>query len=261
MPAPRNGSPGASDEHPMTLATPIRLPRPMVLAFHEIVGERFSGLYKLSTAQFEDYLHVVQELCKETSPNSPSIRITFDDGHISNYHLALPLLGRHRVRAMFFVTGGSIGGSTQHMRGSHLKQLAASGHEVQSNAWSHRGLTDCSQHPLEEELLRARETLEENLAFPARKIAIPYGRYNVRVLKACTAAGYEQVYTSDPWMGFHLRWGVRVCRRLSVRSTLGPVELRRLLTLKAFPYLYQRTKSRGKEVIKTLLGDNFYKCL
>ncbi len=111
---------------------------------------------------------------------------------------------------------------------------------------------------LEDELLHSREVLGEKLALPVGKIAIPYGRYSLRILRACAAAGYQQVYTSSPWTGTRSHCGVRVCGRFSVRSTLDPAELKRLLTLSALPYLYRQSKSHGKEAVKMLLGDRFY---
>jgi peptidoglycan/xylan/chitin deacetylase (PgdA/CDA1 family) len=257
--ASTDGRPVARHEDSLNLAAPSLLSRPMALTFHEIVDKRCSDLYKLSTDQFEEHLQVIQSFRRTPGANGPRIQITFDDGYLSDYQTAAPLLERYQMQAVFFVTAGMIGASPQHMRWGHLKELVALGHEVQSHTWSHLLLTDCSQPLLKEELLRARETLEERLALPVRKVAIPYGRYGTRVLKACAAAGYERVYTSDPWMGSCPRWGVQVCGRLSVRSTLNPIELRRLLTLKAVPYLCKRTKSRGKEAIKTFLGESFFR--
>ena len=111
---------------------------------------------------------------------------------------------------------------------------------------------------LQEELRRSRETLEQKLALPVRAISIPYGRCTIRILQACASTGYERVYTSDPWIGSKSRAGVHVHGRLSVRSTLKPVELRRLLTLKTFPHRCLRTKSRGKEAVKLVLGERLY---
>ena len=84
-----------------TLIPPRHVPRPMIVTFHEIIDSGSSAIYKLKVQQFEAYLRVIQELHEQSGSSSPTIQITFDDGHISHYRFAIPLLERYHIRAVF----------------------------------------------------------------------------------------------------------------------------------------------------------------
>src|SRR5262249_60147829 len=116
----------------------------------------------------------------------------------SNYLYGLDVLERHAVRATFFVTAGWMGVRDGFMSWPELRELVSRGHAVQAHGWSHRPLPACSDAELEEELGRAKQTIEDRLAIPVEALSIPHGRWDERVLKACSAAGYRRGFFSEP---------------------------------------------------------------
>src|SRR5881296_3721116 len=81
-------------------------------------------------------LRSVAEWCSEPRP-SRGLIFTFDDGHISNCQLALPLLRRFGFKATFFVTAGRIG-AVDMMDWSQIRELHAAGMEIGSHTLTHR---------------------------------------------------------------------------------------------------------------------------
>lgn len=232
--------------------------RPNVLTYHEIELEDSPDLYRLRYGQLEEHLQFVMEFRQASQGMAPALKVTFDDGHVSNYRYIPALLEKYPCHAIFFVPAGWIGARPNSMTWGQVKELASLGYEVQSHSWSHRRLTHCSPSDLQAEVQRSRLTIEDRLGIGVTSISIPYGRWNRRVLEACARAGYTHVYTSDPWLVPKQRAGVQVWGRLTVLNTMGANELHRLLTLEGIPLLLQQSKYQTKEVAKFLLGDRIY---
>ena len=90
-----------------------------VLAKEEIEGLKAEKTWSISVDNFEEqmkYLHdhnyktlTMQEFCewKEGKINLPfkSVLITFDDGLLSNYHYAFPILKKYNLNATLFLIG------------------------------------------------------------------------------------------------------------------------------------------------------------
>jgi peptidoglycan/xylan/chitin deacetylase (PgdA/CDA1 family) len=234
------------------------LGRPAVLTYHEIEPEPSSDLYRISRDELERHLQLVAELRHARRPLASPPVVTFDDGHESNFRYAPLLLAKYGCRAIFFITAGFIESHPTSMTWSQVRELASLGHEVQSHSWSHRCLTHCSPVDLREQLQRSRETIEERIGMPVDAISIPYGRWNPRVLEACAKSGYRRVYTSDPWLPPAEREGVDVRGRLTIRNTIRPEDLRRLLTMHGLPLRLQQAKYQFKQTVKRILGDRIY---
>jgi peptidoglycan/xylan/chitin deacetylase (PgdA/CDA1 family) len=132
----------------------------------------------------------------ETAAGRADIRLSFDDGNRSDLTEALPELLRFGRRATFFV----VAGRTQtpgFLTAADLRELIAAGMNVQSHGMRHRvwrGLPPASLH---EELVTARERLEEIIAAEVGEVALPYCQYDRATLRALRAAGYRRVFTCD----------------------------------------------------------------
>jgi peptidoglycan/xylan/chitin deacetylase (PgdA/CDA1 family) len=171
--------------------------RRLYLLYHELRPNGSKYSYVIENAEFEKHLDLFSQLRERTDGGSVP-EITFDDGHISNIEFALPLLDARNLRARFFITVGWTGYRPGYMEWSDLRALHAAGQDIGAHGWSHRLLTHCDEKELQTELASARVTLEDKLGTSITTMSLPGGRYNRRVLTACSEAGYTQVYTSIP---------------------------------------------------------------
>lgn len=126
----------------------------------------------------------------------PDVRLSFDDGNSSDVDIALgELVDRDRT-AEFFVLAGRLGAPGS-LSADDVRALRAAGMGIGSHGMHHRvwrGLSPAERH---EELVVARELLEDVLGAPVRTAACPLGRYDRATLSALRRLRYDRVYTSD----------------------------------------------------------------
>jgi peptidoglycan/xylan/chitin deacetylase (PgdA/CDA1 family) len=233
----------------------------MILTFHQLTSEAPKDLFQVGLERFEKYLEIVTRLNSPARSGFSPLKITFDDGHISNFELGLPLLGKHSIRGMFFIVSGWVGKETNAMTWEQLRDLVALGHQIGSHSWSHPPLVSCSDAELLDELVRSKDVLQDKLGTAVEDISVPYGRWDSRILAACSKAGYRHVYTSDPWMSPWSQEGLSIFGRLTVRSTMDSRQLLHILTAKGPSVLLLRAPYAAKQALKQVIGDKLYQRL
>jgi hypothetical protein len=224
----------------------------MVLAYHEVMQES-NYAYCVTSATFAEQLHLLDSLKK----HKLETQITFDDGELSQFQNALPLLTEYEIKATYFVTPGLIGTAAKFLGWDDLKMLQGTGHAVQSHGWSHKFLTFCSDAELAHELQASKKSLEDNLGSAVEEISVPGGRCNSRVILACVAAGYRRVYVSEPWVQTSIE-GVEVIGRFMVRRSTTLAELKKIVVKDRSALRKLRLRSQLREGIVGLLGDSLY---
>lgn len=224
------------------------------LLYHEISPDTAAYSYVTSTARFEQHVDLYAGLLANGSPRVPTV--TFDDGHVSNFALAAPILALRNLTAHFFITVGWTGIRPGYMDWPQLRALLQAGHTIGAHGWSHTFLTHCTPPQLDIELNRARLVLEDRLGVSITTMSLPGGRANRRVLAACFAAGYRHVYTSAPR-----------CERIPLGATVGRLNMRGDAEPGWLAQLFDPTnpllarlgrKHRMKVAAQSILGDRLY---
>jgi len=141
--------------------------------------------------------------------DGPCVAITFDDGYVSNYELARPILADHGMPATVFVPTDYLGGGPMSWPGidrwigtpsedelrpmswNQARTLHSEGWELGSHTLSHPRLTEVPDEQLDRELTESRAVLERELGAPCTSLAFPYGDHDQRVIDATARAGYE----------------------------------------------------------------------
>ena len=247
--------------------SPVSIPQPTVTAperarlfflYHELRAGRSEYSYVVQAEQFRQHLALFASL-RHSTKYLLWPEITFDDGHISNHDIAAPLLAPHGIAAHFFITAGWAGTRPGYMGWEQLRALANAGHIIGAHGWSHALLTRCSDEELQGELSRSRMALEDKLGAPVTTMSLPGGRQNARVLAACSAAGYLQVFTSMPSPApFPLG---RIVGRLNILASMQTEWLAQVLDPSTAILASMERKQRIKDMAKALLGDRLYEKL
>lgn len=124
------------------------------------------------------------------------VRLSFDDGNVSDVEIALPALAERGLRATFFVLAGRLDATGSLGRddvlGLHSAGMPIGTHGMWHRPW--RGLTPDQQT---EELVLARDVLADLVGTPVHEAALPLGRYDRRLLGQLRRLGYTRVHTSD----------------------------------------------------------------
>ncbi len=223
--------------------------------YHELRAAPSNYSYVIERTAFEQHLDLF--LHAQTLGNTTLYpEITFDDGHLSNYEIALPSLASRNLTATFFLTVGWMATRAGYMDWPQIQALHAAGQRIGAHGWSHTLLTHCDNAALRTELERPRLTLEDKLGTAITTLSLPGGRFDQRVLAACKAAGYTHVYTSIPHaepadLPF-------LIGRLNLRNTTTVETLTQLLDTSSGALARIERQDKWKSALKRTLGDRLY---
>src|SRR5580698_9649432 len=229
--------------------------RSLHLLYHELRPSKSRYSYVVACEDFEKHVDLFARL-QQTKDCPLRPEITFDDGHLSNYEYALPILQSRGVQARFFITVGWTGRRPGYMGWDELRALSKAGQLVGAHGWTHTLLTHCSTKDLQLELTDARQSLEDKLGTAITTMSLPGGRFDRRILAACRDAGYTEVYTSIPR-----------AEPLPLPATIGRLNVRADMTLPWLTNLLQpestllaklERQNRINTTAKSLLGDRLY---
>jgi peptidoglycan/xylan/chitin deacetylase (PgdA/CDA1 family) len=148
----------------------------------------------------EEFLSVLNTVTERAE-----IRISFDDGNLSDLELALPALRDRGLGATFFVVAGRVG-TPGFLDEDGVRTLAAAGMGIGCHGMRHRPWQGLDERILRAELVDARRLLEDIVERPVTTVACPFGSYDRRVLRMLRRCDYERVYTSDGGTTRAHRW-------------------------------------------------------
>jgi peptidoglycan/xylan/chitin deacetylase (PgdA/CDA1 family) len=185
-----------------------------ILLYHRIDTSPVNSQYYVPPEQFEmqmKLLHdweytvipiemLVKAIREGTNLPPRPIIITFDDGDISVYTTALPVMQAYGYTGVAYIVGNYMG-TDGYMSAEQVKELAAAGWEIGSHSRSHRDLTQLEPAVQREEIVQARVNLEEQLGLPVNTFSYPFGIINNAVVDYVHFAGYTAAmglgFTSD----------------------------------------------------------------
>ena len=236
------------------------------LLYHEIRPTTSTYSYVVERAQFVRQVDLFTHARKDATAEEQAAtrlwpEITFDDGHVSNLDVALPVLAARGLQAHFFITAGWTGSKRDYMDGAQLRALHQAGQHIGAHGWTHTLLTHCTPAQLDHELRDARTALEDTLGVAVQTMSLPGGRFNQRVLAACREAGYTTVYTSIPRpeaMASANSQTLRTIGRINLRGDMSLAQIEALLTPGNAALKSQSRQYRIKAAAQALLGDTAY---
>jgi peptidoglycan/xylan/chitin deacetylase (PgdA/CDA1 family) len=123
--------------------------------------------------------------------------LTFDDGDLSNYDSAFPLLASRGLRADFFVNPARVG-LTGYCNWAQLREMADAGMSIQSHGMEHHYFTHLSRSALTADLRDSRKAIEDAIGQEVHLLAPPGGRSPVGLDLLARECGYRAVLGSAP---------------------------------------------------------------
>lgn len=124
------------------------------------------------------------------------VQITFDDSNVTDFSVAFPALRERGMTAKFFMVARRID-RPGYVSLAQLKSMVEGGMIIGTHGLRHRPWRGLSESDFKEELVEAKNLLEEMTGRPITEAACPWGSYDRKVLAALRKAGYQRVYTSD----------------------------------------------------------------
>lgn len=170
----------------------------MILMYHSITGagdiHPASGFHRNRYSVTDQALEVHARHCA-----SSDVTFTFDDGHVSIFERAFPIVAK-RVPTIVFVSTGFIGQSDWLTR-IQIREMHNNGIEIAAHGHTHRGFSSLPHDLLLEELTRPKAILEEIIGATVPSLSLVGGHYNRHVLQVARELGYGKLYSSHPVRG------------------------------------------------------------
>jgi peptidoglycan/xylan/chitin deacetylase (PgdA/CDA1 family) len=185
---------------------------------------RDANSYKVTVDRFCAHLDAILE----RRPAAGAPLFTFDDGG-SAAQAAADQLESRGLRGHFFVTANYIG-APGFVNAAAIRDLDRRGHVVGSHSCSHPlRIGHCSIEQLHDEWMRSRDVISGLLGRPITFASVPGGDFQPPVAEAAAAAGFTDLFTSEPTpvsrpafaLTLHGRFTVRSWTRASTAAALA----------------------------------------
>ncbi|MFT4849917.1 MAG: peptidoglycan/xylan/chitin deacetylase (PgdA/CDA1 family) [Sediminicola sp.] len=208
-----------------------------IIIYHDVSLSR-SEVLTISVEKLEEQLSYLaeKEYCthhfKELMdlkllPGSKNIVLTFDDGHVSQLELVIPLLEKYNLKATFFVPLGYLGktdewntSSLAVMTSEQLNGLNPNLIELAFHSYYHKNYNELTEVEIEEDTQLCFDSVSKN-NFPfSAAIAYPFGKYPRETSeKKKFIAQLER---------HQFKFGVRIGNRINKFPFKNPFEIQRI---------------------------------
>ena len=201
----------------------------MVLCYHNIEDKGGSKALTISVAEFEEELTALKEhgftvigmqdflAWRRGEKDIPqkSCVITIDDGWVSGYTNAWPILKKFDYPFTLFIYVNYIGTGGKSLSWEQLAEMRDAGVDIQSHTYSHSNLrapgtgvdaktkalvqkdiqTLGKEGWLRKEIIDSRKVLEQRLGIKVNALAYPFGNHTAEARALVKEAGYEAAFT------------------------------------------------------------------
>jgi peptidoglycan/xylan/chitin deacetylase (PgdA/CDA1 family) len=230
---------------------------PTYVSYDTIFAEQMAYLYRegYTTISLNDF--VAFQKGKASLPPNPII-VTFDDGFMSVYRYAFPVLKQHRMKATVFVTPDPESGNFKKhaavdspLTPEQMREMSDYGIAIESHGMTHRYLTEMPPEIARWELEESKRVLEGIVYKPVQFLAIPSGAYNRTVRWLAKEAGYKAVFGMMKGSN-HARSDPYTLRRMVIARDFTLTDFRAVLHPAATCYL--RLISFFQNLLLSFLG-------
>ncbi len=146
---------------------------------------------------------------------SKSCVLTIDDGYVSGYDTAWPILKKFGYPFTMFVYINYINSGGKSISWDQLGEMRDAGVDIECHTWYHSDLRspstgvdkhthDLVQHDIQtlgldgwmrKEIIESKQTLEKQLGIKVNCLAYPFGIYSPKIREMVKEAGYEAAFT------------------------------------------------------------------
>ena len=241
-----------------------------VLMYHALYkGEDTSRIdaedlpYAVSEKNFIQQLDFLREknvgLLDSNTSTLPDVVMTFDDGHISNFDIAMPLLAERGMNAYLFITSDFVGRRPHFCHAHHLQKMSEAGMVIGSHGKTHLFFDDLSGADAECELAHSKAQLSDQCGAEVKSISYPGGRYNSNTLALSRKQGYAQLFGSDLGILKHSDLtAIQPLKRVAIRRGTSLNEFSNIVNADPIYYVVQKGKQNAKSLVKRALGNRLY---
>ena len=185
-----------------------------------------------------------------------SVIITFDDGHISNYLKAYPILKKYGLKAVFFIVTGFVGKPGM-LTWEQIREMADDGMEIGSHTVTHSPPAKLTRDELIYELKESKRILEERLGREVKWVSSPTGYYNKAIETIARDVGYQAVCIGK-FGANGVNCDLFSLKRIAIRRSYGFSIFKSLIELQPTTIYLYKTTDIFRTTFRRLLGIKVY---
>ena len=235
----------------------------VVLMYHDIGKD--SGFqndtaqkYKVGIEEFEKHVKAIRDYLNQNNLDSESVAFTFDDGGISFYTNAAPILEKYEFKGVFFIATEYIG-TEGFLSENQIKELEGKGHTIGSHSHTHPERMDImSESDLHSEWSKSTRILKEILRHEIKTASIPNGYSSKKVTDVMHACGIHDIYTSSPTTKKEKFKGSNIIGRYDISSSETAEYVVSLISSSSLRFK-KKIRHDILGVAKFVLGDTYLK--
>jgi len=235
------------------------------LVLHRVVPNGTGiGFEDIEVSTLGKIIEVCRGRCvslRESSPFDMSrwnrFLLTFDDGNVSDYEIALPILSRMNCMAAFFIVVEKIG-TPHHLSWSQVRELHDAGMTIGSHSLSHPDMRKLDPAGQRRELLVSRLRIEQELGVSVTSFSFPFGKFNSDLLRLARDAGYSTICTSRHGVANSISSPLP---RNSINASMSWNAISRTLRAAPATRLVWLLEDMAKSVAQRAVGDRAYRTL
>lgn len=222
--------------------------------------------YAVKVEDFLQQLAVLSEyntgLLQASPSDNPEVLVTFDDGHVSNFDRALPLLADAGINAYFFVTSDFVDQRAHFCSSAQLREMSDAGMVIGAHGKTHRFFADLDDGDALIEFNASRELLECATGRKVDTLSFPGGRYKPQNLMQATSCGYREIYGSG-FGAIAVKNGrcIAPVNRIPLKQNTSLDSFQQIVSGNRRYYACESAKSSCKVMLKRMLGNNRYHAL
>ncbi len=175
-----------------------------ILLYHHVSGESYSGRYNVSVPGFQDQMQalsdhgytavtisqVLDALLEGAELPEKPIVITFDDGHMSVYKNAFPIMESYGFPGVFYIVANRINNSADFINIEQITEMINAGWEIGSHSYTHADVT-LNPDAAYKEIAQSRIVLEQALSTDIKTFAYPFGTFDSNSAQKVSQYGYR----------------------------------------------------------------------
>lgn len=212
----------------------------------------------------EDNLRYIAKCARESAvsissyiklKNIDQIRylLTFDDGNLSDYTIALPVLHEYRAKATFFIISDMIG-KKNYLTWDMVKEINIAGMEIGSHSHTHQNLTKIKIKDATYEIEKSKDIIEDKIGCSIQGFSFPYGYYNSHLIDKVYAANYSYCCTSK----HGVVKGFREIPRNSINRNMTKYQIMKTLKPNSLTRLGWCFNDAAKSIVKKAINEKLY---
>lgn len=227
------------------------------IVLHSIVKTNINTFEDIKLLDFEYLVNSIKEKTIVTneisSIKTDSYILTFDDGNKSDFEIVLPILIKHKIKAIFFIVPSFVG-KKNYLSWEQINLLKDNGMEIGSHSLTHPNFTKLNKDEKIIEITKSKSIIESKLNSKIISFAFPFGFFDKESENIVFSSGYSFCFNSVHGLNTS---SSKVLKRNSLNSSSSKINIDNSLKAGYKTLLLWYLEDFIKSKLKYIFGDRY----